>query len=61
MENSPAISKTVVDQSNDILSPHQPSEESHRYKYDNNGRRYHGDEKVTYLLPNDDDGTTQYV
>jgi hypothetical protein len=26
------------------------------FKYNEEGRRYHGDDEVAYMLPNDDDG-----
>lgn len=33
---------------------------SSKYRYDG-GRRYHGDEKVAYLLPNDNEGMCIFI
>jgi hypothetical protein len=30
--------------------------EGHTFKYNEEGRRYHGNDEVAYILPNDDDG-----
>jgi hypothetical protein len=49
-EPDPLISSNITS------SSQYNSEENYRYKYNEDGRRYHGDEMVAYLLPNDDDG-----
>lgn len=43
-----------------ISTSHQSSKEGHSFKYNEDGRRYHGNDEVAYVLPNDDDGIYKY-
>lgn len=45
-------------ETNSINSLRQGStKDGHSFKYNEEGRRYHGNDEVAYILPNDDDGT----
>jgi hypothetical protein len=36
----------------------QSSKEGKGFKYNEDGRRYHGNEEVVYIMPNDEDGNS---
>jgi hypothetical protein len=63
-KNNKSTSNSLTKKSNSIASNNQisvitsqqSSKEGHSFRYNEDGRRYHGNEEVAYVLPNDDDG-----
>lgn len=49
------ISRSVL---SSLLQKTSSTIEGKGFKYNEDGRRYHGNEEIAYMLPNDDDGNT---
>lgn len=60
ISSSQRVTKSTATIDTSYSQQQQSSREGKSFKYNEDGRRYHGIDEIAYILPNDDDGTAIY-